>query len=330
MVVDDGIATGSTARAACQIARAQGATRVVLAVPVAPPGWEARIGVSADELLSLQTPKPFFAIGQFYADFAQTTDDEVVACLQRAATPGAAADAGGAGAGAAGADDPPARDVQVDAEVEVSAGAASLAGHLTVPGHAIGVVVFAHGSGSSRHSPRNRYVAAVLTEAGLGTLLFDLLTPAEELDRANVFDIGLLAGRLADVTRWLASQPGAAGLPVGYFGASTGAAAALWAAAQPGTGIAAVVSRGGRPDLARPRLGSVRAPTLLIVGGRDDVVLDLNRQAQAELRCENQLAVIPGATHLFEEPGTLAAAAELARDWFTSHLPPSAPGTVQP
>ena len=325
VVVDDGVATGSTARAACQIARVQGATRVVLAVPVAPPGWEARIGVSADELLSLQTPKPFLAIGQSYADFAQTTDDEVIACLDRAATPGSAADAG-----AADADDPPARDVQVDADIEVSAGAASLAGQLTVPGHAIGVVVFAHGSGSSRHSPRNRYVAAVLTEAGLGTLLFDLLTPAEELDRANVFDIGLLAGRLADVTRWLAAQPGAAGLPVGYFGASTGAAAALWAAAQPGTGIAAVVSRGGRPDLASPRLGSVRAPTLLIVGGRDDAVLDLNRQAQAELRCENHLAVIPGATHLFEEPGTLTAAAELARDWFTSHLPPSTPGTVQP
>ena len=193
-----------------------------------------------------------------------------------------------------------------------------------MPGRAAGIVVFAHGSGSSRHSPRNRYVAAVLNQAGLGTLLFDLLTPAEEVDRANVFDIGLLARRLAGVTGWLRAQPGAAGLPVGYFGASTGAAAALWAAAEPGAGIAAVVSRGGRPDLAGPRLGSVAAPTLLIVGGRDDVVLGLNRRAQAGLRCENQLAVVPGATHLFEEPGTLAAAAELARDWFTSHLAPSA------
>ncbi len=195
------------------------------------------------------------------------------------------------------------------------------AGWLTMPDQATGFVLFAHGSGSSRRSPRNRYVAAVLNQAGLGTLLFDLLTPDEEADRANVFDIGLLARRLIDVTGWwLRSQPGSAGLPVGYFGASTGAAAALWAAAEPGNGIAAVVSRGGRPDLAGPRLSSVRAPTLLIVGGRDDVVLGLNRQAQAELRCENQLAVVPGATHLFEEPGTLAAAAGLARDWFVRHL----------
>jgi len=196
------------------------------------------------------------------------------------------------------------------------------AGRLTMPDQATGFVLFAHGSGSSRRSPRNRYVAAVLNQAGLGTLLFDLLTPDEETDRANVFDIGLLARRLIDVTGWLRSHPASAGLPVGYFGASTGAAAALWAAAEPGTGIAAVVSRGGRPDLAGRRLSSVRAPTLLIVGGRDDVVLGLNRQAQAELRCENQLAVVPGATHLFEEPGTLAAAAGLARDWFLRHLPP--------
>src|SRR6266516_438161 len=166
----------------------------------------------------------------------------------------------------------------------------------------------------------SRCVAGVLNEAGLSTLLFDLLTPEEEADRANVFDIGLLAGRLAEVTGWLRAQPRAARAAVGYFGASTGAAAALWAAAEPGAGIAAVVSRGGRPDLARPRLAAVTAPTLLIVGGRDEVVLDLNRRAQAELRCQNGLAVVPGATHLFQEPGTLDAAAGLARDWFLSHL----------
>jgi putative phosphoribosyl transferase len=180
--------------------------------------------------------------------------------------------------------------------------------------------VFAHGSGSSRHSPRNRYVADVLNRAGLGTLLFDLLTPAEEHDRANVFDIGLLANRLVGVTGWLRTQPVAGTLSIGYFGASTGAAAALWAAAEHRADIAAVVSRGGRPDLAAPRLNEVTAPTLLIVGGHDDVVLDLNRRAQAQLRCESRLAVVPGASHLFEEPGTLQAAAELARDWFTSHL----------
>jgi putative phosphoribosyl transferase len=212
--------------------------------------------------------------------------------------------------------DPPARGE----DVAPAAGEVRLAGYLTVPQKAPGIVVFAHGSGSSRHSPRNRYVASVLTEAGLGTLLFDLLTPEEEDNRANVFDIGLLAGRLAEVTAWLRAQPQAAAAAIGYFGASTGAAAALWAAAAPGADIAAVVSRGGRPDLARPRLPAVTAPTLLIVGGQDAVVLDLNRRAQAELRCENHLAIVPGATHLFEEPGTLAAAAALARDWFTSHL----------
>jgi putative phosphoribosyl transferase len=310
VVVDDGIATGSTARAACQVARAHGAARVVLAVPVAPRGWQARIADAADELVCVHTPRGFCAIGQYYSDFSQATDEEVLACLQAAAAPASPLSAGLAAA------DPPERGE----EVEPAAGDVRLAGYLTVPQNAAGIVVFAHGSGSSRHSPRNRHVARVLTGAGLGTLLFDLLTPEEALDRANVFDIGLLARRLTEVTGWLRGQPRAAWAAVGYFGASTGAAAALWAAAEPGAGIAAVVSRGGRPDLARPRLGAVTAPTLLIVGGEDDVVLDLNRRAQAELRCENHLAVVPGATHLFEEPGALDAAAALARDWFVSHL----------
>jgi putative phosphoribosyl transferase len=310
VVVDDGVATGSTARAACQVVRAQGAAWVVLAVPVAPLGWEARFGDVADELVCLETPEPFYAIGQFYDDFTQTTDQEVAACLERAARPPTHEASPSTG------DDPPSRDE----EVEVTAGPVRLGGHLTVPEDAMGIVVFAHGSGSSRHSPRNRYVAGVLNESGLATLLFDLLTVAEENDRANVFDIPLLARRLVDVTDWLADQPGVGNLPVGYFGASTGAGAALWAAAERGADIAAVVSRGGRPDLAGPRLGNVTAATLLIVGGDDDVVLDLNRQAQARLRCENHLVVVPGATHLFEEPGTLEVAAEAARDWFTGHL----------
>ncbi len=243
------------------------------------------------------------------------SDEEVIACLERAAARPSPAQA--STARAASTADPPARTE----EVEPRAGVVRLAGYLTVPENAPEIVVFVHGSGSSRHSPRNRHVAGVLNDAGLGTLLFDLLTPEEELDRANVFDIGLLARRLAEVTRWLRAQPRAAGAAVGYFGASTGAAAALRAAAEPGAGIAAVVSRGGRPDLARPQLAAVSAPTLLIVGGRDEVVLDHNRRAQAELRYENDLAVVPGATHLFEEPGTLEAAAALARDWFISHLP---------
>lgn len=192
-----------------------------------------------------------------------------------------------------------------------------LVGDLVVPRDAPGIIIFAHGSGSTRHSPRNRFVAETLNDAGLGTLLFDLLTPQEERDRANVFDIALLAGRLVEVTRWMRGIPGWRTLPIGYFGASTGAAAALWAAARLGDDIAAVVSRGGRPDLALDRLAHVRAPTLLIVGGRDDTVLEMNRKAQTELTSPNALEVVPGATHLFEEPGALERVAHLACDWFT-------------
>jgi putative phosphoribosyl transferase len=201
-------------------------------------------------------------------------------------------------------------------------GAVVLQGHLHLPEPATGVVLFAHGSGSGRHSPRNQFVADVLYGAGLGTLLLDLLTPEEELDRANVFDVELLASRLTAATRWLCDRPDAASSRVGYFGAGTGAGAALWAASQPGASVAAVVSRGGRPDLAGPRLAQVQAPTLLIVGSADEAVLKLNRSAQARLRCPSQLSVVEGATHLFEEPGTLAEAAVLATDWFVSHLLP--------
>ena len=317
VVVDDGIATGATARAACQIARAHGAARVVLAVPVAPPGWEERIGPGADEFACVLEPPNFFAIGQFYEDFSQTSDSEVIACLRAA---GSAPTTGPARSARGGplADGDRGERPGTDPEVEPVAGTTRLAGNLIVPAGAAGIVIFAHGSGSSRHSPRNRYVAATLADAGLGTLLFDLLTPDEEVDRTNVFDIGLLAGRLSQVTAWLRSEGRPE--PIGYFGASTGAAAALQAAAAPGADVAAVVSRGGRPDLASDRLGAVTAPVLLIVGGHDEVVLDLNRSALAQLRCDSELAIVPGATHLFEEPGTLEAAAALARDWFLRYL----------
>lgn len=201
----------------------------------------------------------------------------------------------------------------------MDAGGPVLVGDLARPEGAGAVVVFAHGSGSGRRSPRNRSVAADLNRAGLATLLLDLLTPAEEADRANVFDIENLARRLAEATAWLRRREF---LPAGWFGASTGAAAALWAAGETGADIGAVVSRGGRPDLAGERLAAVRAPTLLIVGGRDSTVLDLNRRAQRELRCENRLEIVPGATHLFEEPGALDEVARLAGDWFTRHLVP--------
>jgi putative phosphoribosyl transferase len=210
---------------------------------------------------------------------------------------------------------------QMEDNALIRAGRVRLPGMLTLGRAADTVVAFVHGSGSSRQSPRNQFVARVLSEAGLGTLLFDLLTPEEGADRDNVFDIPLLAERLTQVTGWLRQQ--AHGMTVGYFGASTGAAAALVAAADAGDDITAVVSRGGRPDLAGERLNDVKAPTLLIVGGRDEQVLDLNRAAQERLRCPNRLVVVPGATHLFEEPGTLEAAAHLARDWFLGPVPPS-------
>nr|WP_231588352.1 phosphoribosyltransferase family protein [Mycobacterium nebraskense] len=312
VIVDDGVATGATAKAACQVARAQGASRVVLAVPIGGSDLFARFAGYADEVVCLYSPEFFFAVGQGYRNFTQTSDDEVVALLDRARNGSHEPSADAASA------DPPLRDE----EVSVSAGSVSVAGHLTIPEHPVGVVVFAHGSGSSRHSPRNRYVADVLNSAGLATLLFDLLTPAEERNRANVFDIELLARRLVDVTGWLGRQQDTAALPVGYFGASTGAGAALVAASDPRVNVAAVVSRGGRPDLAGPFLARVHAPTLLIVGGNDDVVLELNRQARAAIPGKCDLTVVPGATHLFEEPGTLERVAALARDWFIDHMSP--------
>lgn len=205
-------------------------------------------------------------------------------------------------------------------EVEIADGAHRLPGDLAVPAGATGVVVFAHGSGSSRLSPRNAFVADELNRAGLGTLLFDLLTPGEALDRALVFDVPLLAGRLGAATGWLRGAPEAAGLSVGYFGASTGAAAALVAEAEAGGGIGGIVSRGGRPDLAAEALERVAAPTLLIVGGRDRQVLRLNEEAQGRMRCPSRLEVVPGATHLFEESGALEAVSELASEWFARHL----------
>lgn len=206
-----------------------------------------------------------------------------------------------------------------DDDVDIQLGRLTLHGRLTVPDHAVGVVLFAHGSGSSRHSPRNMAVAEVLNDAGLATLLFDLLTDDEEVERANVFDVGLLAGRLAEVTHWVRGRPGLSMLPVGYFGASTGAAAALQAAATPRLRIAAVVSRGGRPDLAQDHLADVDAPTLLIVGGLDEVVLDLNRRAARELTCQHDLQVIDRAGHLFAEGDSLPQVAVMARNWFLEH-----------
>src|SRR5260370_16063869 len=199
-----------------------------------------------------------------------------------------------------------------------------LHGDLVVPERATGIILFAHGSGSGRHSPRNRYVASVFHHGGLATLLLDLLTAAEEqvdLDTGHLrFDIGLLAERVLEATDWLQREPATRGLPVGYFGASTGAGAALVAAVERPSLVGAIVSRGGRPDLAGSALARVQAPTLLIVGSNDYQVIKLNRQALAELRCQKEISIVPGATHLFEEPGTLERGAKLARNWFERHL----------
>lgn len=207
--------------------------------------------------------------------------------------------------------------ISVDASI-------NLAGDLTVPPGAHGLVLFAHGSGSSRHSSRNKLVATELNRAGLATLLFDLLTEKEEYEERYTrhlrFDINMLADRLAAASDWAAREPQVRALPIGYFGASTGGGAALVAAAARPEQVGAVVSRGGRPDLAGDALPRVQAPTLLIVGGADEQVIELNEQALAQLRCVKRLEIVPGATHLFEEPGTLERVAELARDWFNRHL----------
>jgi putative phosphoribosyl transferase len=216
-------------------------------------------------------------------------------------------------------------------EVQIPAGRVVLSGNLTIPENAMALVLFAHGSGSSRHSPRNQFVARTLNRAGLGTLLFDLLTPEEEaLDvhtREHRFNIGLLAERLVHATKWTRQQEESRNLRIGYFGSSTGGAAALVAAAELPQDVGAVVSRGGRPDLAGDTLSKVQAPTLLIVGGNDDVVIELNEMARDQIRCEVKLEIIPGATHLFEEAGALEHVAKLASDWFVDHI---GAGSAQP
>ncbi|MFI5045982.1 MAG: phosphoribosyltransferase family protein [Acidimicrobiia bacterium] len=332
IVVDDGIATGSTARAALRIVREHGARRVVLAVPVGAPDSLAELAADADDVVAVAMPTQFLAIGQWYDQFGQTSDDEVRALLQRAAGRATAGTVGGKVRDNRPADTPRVASREehptaragassFDRDVEVSGGRLRLPGHLTVPADPRGLVLFAHGSGSSRLSPRNRYVAERLRADGLATLQFDLLSPEEARERGNVFDVELLAVRLLAATSWCREKSPCRGLDIGYFGASTGAAAALWAAAEDGS-IGAVVSRGGRPDLAAERLGAVTAPTLLVVGGNDPVVLDLNRQAAQLLRAEHELVVVPRATHLFEEPGTLEEVARLAGNWFVRHFAP--------
>jgi len=291
-----------TARAAARSLRAQGPARLILAVPVAAPESADALMGEVDELLVIETPLDFRAVGVWYDDFAQTSDEDVMSLLESSRA-----------------------EVAGTREVEIPLGGKTLRADLAIPRvRPIGLVIFAHGSGSSRLSPRNRHVAARLGREGLATLLLDLLTTEEgEIDDATRelrFDIPLLAERLVAAIDWARSAEPARGLPVGLFGASTGAAAALVAAARRPDVVSAVVSRGGRPDLAGDALPDVRAPTLLVVGAEDRDVIDLNEEALARMRCEKSLVLVPRATHLFEEPGTLDEAAGLAAGWFARHL----------
>jgi len=299
IAIDDGMATGMTDLAAVRALRKRGARRVVVAVPVASSEAVSLLSGEADEVICPKVPRRLYGVGMWYADFAPVSDEQVVALLAEAREP-------------------------ASEELAVELADIELPARLILPVSPRGTVVFAHGSGSSRNSPRNLAVAGWLAAQGLAALLFDLLDEREARRRELVFDVALLAERLVLTTRRVRADPRLAGLPVGYFGASTGAAAALQAAAlqAPALGerIGAVVSRGGRPDLAGEHLGAVRAPTLLIVGAEDHEVLELNRRAAALLRCEHEIAVVPGAGHLFEEPGALEHVAALASEWFQRHL----------
>jgi putative phosphoribosyl transferase len=280
----------------------------VLAVPVgAPDSLDAeRLGV--DDVIAVTTPRDFGAVGAWYDDFRATTDAEVLRALHgRRAVP---------------ASDPRPRPLGPAARTSVSipAGAVTLDGWLDVPQHVRGLVVFVHGSGSSRMSPRNQAVAAVLNQHGFATLLFDLLTAAESADRSNVFDVGLLARRLRWALDWAATRSEVRDAPVGLFGASTGAAAALTVAAAADAHVDAVVSRGGRPDLAEDALGAVRCPVLLVVGGADRPTFVVNEFAAARLHVPHMIEIVPGAGHLFEEPGALEHVAGVAAMWFDRWL----------
>jgi putative phosphoribosyl transferase len=326
ILVDDGIATGASMVAAISALRQTKPKKLVVAVPVAPSSTCRWLQSMVDELVVLSAPHNFYAVGQFYEYFPQVSDEEVIAILRSA----------DAMREAKLSYDPAALvDRQ---EVSITLDGLQLEGTLALPPHPHGIVIFAHGSGSSRHSPRNRSVARTLNNHGLATLLFDLLTSYEEsVDRRTAefrFNIPLLAERLIEVTHWVARHPQLKDLAIGYFGASSGAAAALVAAARLPHVVSAVVSRGGRPDLATTDLEHLHAHTLLLVGSLDETVIGLNRRALTQMNTmTKQLVVIPGATHLFEEPGTLERVADLTAQWMVRYLGQSTEsieGTRQP
>jgi putative phosphoribosyl transferase len=340
LLVDDGAATGSSMRAAIMGLRRMNVAGIVVALPLASSQALESIGREADEVICPLVPEAFHAVGAWYYDFTQITHEEAAELLDKSRE-WLAAEAQAATAaepvpaeGSNWSHEPsggPASPPRTESDLRIPAGKITLSADLSVPADPKGLVLFSHGSGSGRHSPRNMQVAASLNRAGFATLLMNLLTTDEEsADRksgAFRFDVGLLAGRLVDTTHWIQSKPDLARLKLGYFGASTGAAAALIAAAKLPEHVAAVVSRGGRPDLAGATLTEVEAPTLLIVGGADEAVLEVNREAMDALRCEKKLEIIPGATHLFEERGALEQVSRLAGEWFKGHLAAMAAGS---
>ena len=304
IIVDDGVATGATARAAARSARLRWAARVVLAAPVIAAASVPALKLDFDDVVAVELPSPFFAVGRWYERFEQVSDEEVLGCLRQGRRP-----------------EREAEKIPFD---RFRPGAGVLDAELVVPAGARGLVMFVHGSGSTRGSPRNRLVANEMQGAGFATLLFDLLTPAEAAEDESTarlrFDIPLLTARVSAATRWASSHPRTRELTAGYFGASTGAAAALASAAENPELVAAVVSRGGRPDLVpAATLARVRAPVLLLVGSRDEEVLRLNRSVLRHL-ANARLAVVPGATRLFEEPGALEEVTRLAAGWFSGQL----------
>lgn len=320
VVVDDGLATGATMKAALIGLKRGKPARIIVALPVAPKEALEEISSQADDIICLHPAEVFRGVGGFYRDFSQLSDDETVALLAQVSTDPTPAECS---------------DTSRTHRRQVSIPPLGLTGDLTVPPNPRGIVLFAHGSGSSRRSPRNTYVAEKLNTKGFATLLFDLLTSEEEQDRRNVFDIPLLADRVVEASIWITSEPDLEDLPLGLFGASTGAGAALVTAAELKGRVAAVVSRGGRPDLAMDFLPQVHAPTLLVVGSLDHDVIRLNEQALAALTCKKKLQLVSGAGHLFEEPGTLDRATDHAVEWFKAYLragvktrPKSAPQPV--
>jgi putative phosphoribosyl transferase len=310
ILVDDGIATGSTMMAAIKAIRHHQPSSIIVAAPVAARSTCEQIASLVDKVVCPHQPEHFYAVGFWYENFPQTSDDEVIELLKILHS-----------------ESKPISyefPINIPHNIRIPTDQAHLDGILYIPEEPRGLVLFVHGSGSSRFSVRNQFVAQVLNQAKLSTLLFDLLTPDEdEIDSRTGelrFDINFLASRLLDVTRWCLQQHQLGDLPIGYFGASTGGGAALVAAAQKPNWVQAIVSRGGRPDLARESLAYVQAPTLLIVGGEDNAVIDMNQQALTQLTCKTAMEIVPGATHLFAEPGTLEQVAELAKYWFMNHL----------